>query len=297
MRLAAAAAVAWACAGVAALVLGLRVPWPKRFGGGGGIRDGGGARVRRVAWLQQAGLTVLPAQFAAASAAVGATVFVCGDVLFGPYVAAMPAVAAVCAPRAYYSRRRAQRLAVMQRAWPDGLRDLVSAVAAGMSIHQGLMELAAHGPEPLQQALVRYPSLSRAVGVTPALEIMRAELADPVSDRVIEVLVLASERGGSIVRAILSDLATAISADIKLLEALDTEILESRINARAVVVLPWFVLLVMNLSHGPFRAFYRSAAGLVVIVVGAVLSACGSALIARLGRTPNEQRVFDGARP
>ena len=108
-----------------------------------------------------------------------------------------------------------------------------------------------------------------------------------MSDRVIEVLVLAVERGGAIVRTILEELAVAIGADVKLLEALDTEVLESRINAGAVVALPWFVLLVLNLSHGPFRAFYRTPAGLVVVLAGGLLTLVGSAWIARLGRFPD----------
>ena len=125
---------------------------------------------------------------------------------------------------------------------------------------------------------------------------MRAELADPVSDRVIEVLVLAAERGGAIVRTILErSRAPRSRPTSSLLEALDTEVLESRINARAVVALPWFVLLVLNLSHGPFRAFYRTPAGFVVVLVGAVGDAwLGSMWIARLGRLPSEPRVFDG---
>ncbi len=46
-----------------------------------------------------------------------------------------------------------------------------------------------------------------------------------------------------------------------------------KINARAVLVMPWLVLVALTLRDGPFRAFYRSPAGLVVVLVGALLSA------------------------
>jgi tight adherence protein B len=291
MSLLAALVLGWTAAAIAALALGVRPPLPR---GGRAPSRHGGRQAPITVWLQQAGLAVTPVQFVAASSAAGAAVFVVSAALVGPYLALVPAGAAVCAPRVYYGRRRTQRLARIQRAWPDALRDLVGAVAAGLSLHQALVQLADHGPEPVRLALARYPSLARAVGSGAALEIVRADLADPVSDRVIEVLVLATDRGGGIVRAILADLAAAISADIKLLDALDTEILESRINARAVVALPWFVLFVLNLSRGPFRAFYRTPPGLVVVLVGAVASIVGSALIARLGHVPTERRVFDG---
>ncbi len=287
MRLLAAVATGWACAAFAALVSGVRLPLPR-------LRAGRRRPGDSAAWLQQAGLGVTPSQFVAASLLGGAAVFVVLSALVGPVLAFVPAAAACLAPRLYYGRRRVQRLAAIQRAWPDALREMVSAIAAGMSIHQALVELADRGPEPMRIALARYPSLSRALGVRSALELVRADLADPVTDRVIEVLVLAAERGGAIVRTIMSELADGITADVKLLEALDTDILESRINARAVVALPWCVLVVLNIGHGPFRAFYESSAGLVVVVIGALLSAVGSAWIARLGNLPTEPRVFGG---
>ncbi len=291
MRVGAAVAVGWTCAAAVALAAGVRLPLPRvRVSRSPSARPRTGGH----AWLQQAGLGVTPAQFAGASLLAGLAAFVVLGALVGPVLASVPAAMATLAPRSYYGRRRTRRLAVVQRAWPDALRDLVAATAAGLSIHQGLVELAERGPEPVRAALVRYPSLGRAMGTRGALEIVRAELADPVSDRVIEVLVLASERGGGIVRTILEELAAAIAADAKLLDALDTDILESRLNARAVVALPWFVLLVLDLAHGPFRDFYRTPAGLVVVVVGAVMSAAGSAWIARLGRLPTEPRLFAG---
>ena len=83
----------------------------------------------------------------------------------------------------------------------------------------------------------------------------------------LEVLILAHERGGAIVRDILDDLVDATTRDLKLLDELETEGLEMRINARAVVVLPWFVLVALTARPGPFRDFYRSAGGVVTLVL------------------------------
>ena len=106
-------------------------------------------------------------------------------------------------------------------------------------------------------------------GPAPALEIVKEELADPTSDRVLEVLILAHERGGAIVRTILEDLVDATTKDLKLLEELETEGLEMRINARAVVVLPWLVLVALTARPGAFRDFYRSGGGVVTLLLGA----------------------------
>jgi hypothetical protein len=50
--------------------------------------------------------------------------------------------------------------------------------------------------------------------------------------------------------------------------------------------------LVLTLRPGPFRTFYQSRAGLLVVIVGAALSGVGSWWISRLGRAHQEQRVF-----
>jgi len=172
------------------------------------------------------------------------------------------------------------------------LRDVIASIAAGRSLPQALNALAASGPSPLQDAFARFPMLARMLGTVPALEIIKEELADPTSDRVIEVLVLAYERGGQIVRDILEDLVKATTRDLKLLDEIETEGLEMKINARAVLVLPWLVLVALTIRPGPFRDFYRSFGGLIVVLVAGLLSLVGGFLIGRLGRTQGEERVF-----
>jgi tight adherence protein B len=247
----------------------------------------------RQLWLNQAGVAVTPKQFIAGSVAVGGIAFLAIAALTGaPLVAAVPAAGVAALPRAYFARRRAAHLRRVQAAWPDGLRDVIASIAAGRSLPQALNALAASGPAPLQEAFARFPMLSRMLGTVPALEVIKEELADPTSDRVIEVLVLAHERGGQIVREILEDLVAATTRDLKLLEEIETEGLEMKINARAVLVLPWLVLVALTIREGPFREFYRSTGGLVVVLVAGVLSLAGGYLISRLARTQGEQRVF-----
>ena len=130
------------------------------------------------------------------------------------------------------------------------------------------------------------------LGTVAALEIVEEELSDPTSDRVIEVLVLAHERGGRIVRDVLEDLVVATTKDLKVLEEIETEGLEMRINARAVLVMPWFVLVALTARPGAFRDFYQSTGGLLVIVAGALLSAVGYLWIRALVRRQAEIRVF-----
>ena len=98
--------------------------------------------------------------------------------------------------------------------------------------HPGGDEPGRDRPPALRVAFARFPQLARVLGTGPALELLKEDLADATSDRVLEVLILAHERGGAIVREILDDLVDATTRDLKLLDELETEGLEMRINAR-----------------------------------------------------------------
>ena len=125
---------------------------------------------------------------------------------------------------------------------------------------------------------------------------IKSDLADPTSDRVIEVLILAYERGGTVVPEILSDLADATTKDIWTLEEIRTDALEQKINSRIVFILPWLVLVAMTARAGPFREFYASPMGVLVAVIGGVMSLVGVVIASRLGAQPAEPRVFVSAR-
>ena len=250
-------------------------------------------RNRAATWLQQAGVGVGPGAFLSGSALAGAFTLLVGAALTGSvFVALAPAVAVAVLPRSYFGRRRRTRLREVQRAWPDGLRDILASISAGLSLTQAVTNLASNGPPALRVAFARFPELARVVGTGPALELLKDDLADATSDRVIEVLVLAHERGGAIVRDILADLVTATTRDLKLLDEIDTESLESRINARAVMVLPWLVLVALTARPGAFRDFYRSPGGLLTLLVAGALTAVGVVVLGRLVNEPVETRPF-----
>jgi tight adherence protein B len=292
MRVLAAMFVGVACALLAAALLGI-LPQPRPRG-----RRQGGRLARQQLWLQQAGLGISPARFCLASVGAGLVALLAFAVVSGSvFVGAVPAIAVALLPRAYFGRRRRVRMREVQRAWPDALRDLTASMAAGRSLTQSVSALGVSGPEALRPEFARFAELARVLGTGPALEIVKEDLADPTSDRVVEVLLLAHERGGAIVRTILEDLTDATTRDLKLLDELDTESLEMRINARAVVVLPWLVLLALTARPGEFRDFYRSPSGVLVVVIAAALSALGVVVLGRLGREEAEERVLTGGGP
>lgn len=262
---------------------------------GRGSRTGARRREQGALWLREAGVGLSPARFRLLR---GTLVLLALAVLVpltgSPAVAAVPAAALWSAPRVVLARRRHQRLRRLQQAWPDGLRELAASVSAGMSLPQALLAVARSGPQPLQEALARLPGLMPAVGFQAALESARADAADPTTDRIVEVLLLAHERGGSLLPEILADLSEATAADLHTAERIATAQLELRINARVVFALPWLVLCALTARPGPFREFYASTAGLPVVALGAALSGLGILIVGRLSHTPVEPRLMPG---
>jgi tight adherence protein B len=276
-----------------AVGLSLGVSPLRRLGPGPARRRGAG---RWQLWLDQAGARLSPRQFVAGSVAVGLAAFLLLATLTRtPGVALMPAIALACMPAAFFARQRAARLRAVQLAWPDALRQLSSSIGAGLSLERALADLAEAGPLPIRVAFARFPRLARALGPVPALEVIKEELANPTSDRVIEVLILAQRRGGQVLLSILEGLVEATTDDLNTQEEIKTNALEGKINARIVFALPWFVLVLLVARPGPFQAFYRAPAGLAIVVVAAVWSLLGLWLVSRFARLKGEPRVFGAA--
>lgn len=246
-------------------------------------------------WVAEAGWPWGPTRFAILRLGLGLVTFLAvRQVTSAAAVAFPPALFAVAFPVTVLRRRLLRRRAALLGAWPDGLRDLSASVAAGLSLPQALESLAHSGPLALRQTFAQFPALLPAVGMAGALERIRHQAADATTDRVVEVLLLAHERGGRMLPVLLNDLAEATARDGQLLERMATAQLELRINARAVFALPWLVLAVLTARPGPFRQFYASSRGFFVVGVGAALSVLGVVLVERLGRMPVEPRVFAG---
>lgn len=261
-----------------------------------GVKDRSRPRTRKAVWLKESGVDVTPGQFWLASLGAGLGTY---SVVFAltslPIVSLMPSLVVATLPKAYFSRKRAQRRDDVQRAWPDGLRDLLASVRSGASLPTAIEGLASFGPAPLRVAFQGFPVYSHSLGVVPALEMVKSDLSDPTSDRVIEVLILAYERGGAVVPEILADLADATTKDLWTLEEIRTDALEQKINSRIVFVLPWLVLVAMTARAGPFREFYASPMGVFVAAVGGVMSVVGVVIATKLGAQPTEPRVFVSA--
>jgi tight adherence protein B len=187
------------------------------------------------------------------------------------------------------ARRRADAL---RDAWPDVVDDLASAVRAGLSLPEALSQLALRGPEQLRPAFARFADDYRATGrFGDSVDRLKASLADPVADRVVETLRLAREVGGSDLGRLLRTLSAFLREDARTRGELESRQAWAVNAARLAVAAPWLVLALLSLRPEAVEA-YDSTAGLVVLATGGLLSVVAYRLMVRIGRLPREERVL-----
>lgn len=201
-------------------------------------------------------------------------------------------VIAAWAPVALVRLRARQRSDALRDAWPDVVDDLASAVRAGLSLPEALAQLAQRGPEQLRPAFRRFADDYRASGrFSDSVDRLKASLADPVADRVVETLRLAREVGGSDLGRLLRTLSAFLREDARTRGELESRQAWAVNAARLAVAAPWLVLALLSLRPEAVEA-YDSTAGLIVLATGGALSVVAYRLMIRIGRLPREERVL-----
>lgn len=251
-------------------------------------------RIRR--WLNQVGSPLTPLQFVAASAGIGLAAWLLLALVMGEWFASFfPAMACSGYLAWTYEKRRRERLRDIAEAWPDAIRLLLSYVRSGSTIPMAVTALASQGPLVLRSAFDGWEERSRLLGFTTALELVREQLADPTSDRVIEVLLIAHEWGGELVVSVLSDLANEVTEDLRTDRAIRAEGTTQRIESWVVGVTPWLLLVYLTASQGSYRTFYQSGTGRLVVLAAAIWWAMGLIVLHVLKKRDVEARVLGSA--
>lgn len=174
------------------------------------------------------------------------------------------------------------------------LDDIVSALRAGLGIGEALAALAARGPESLRPSFAEFSAQLQATGrLDPSLNALKDRLADPVADRVLEAMRLASRLGGHDLATMLRSLATSLRAENRARGELLARQSWSVNGARVAAIAPWAVLALLATRPGTIEAFANTA-GTAILIGGFLTTVCAYALMIRLGRLPDEPRVLVG---
>ncbi|PYG00441.1 type II secretion system protein F (GspF) [Georgenia satyanarayanai] len=236
---------------------------------------------------------VTPARLATASVVLAIIVLLLAyGFTASPPIAVCFAVMAAGVPSVLVRSRARRRQVELRAVWPEVVDDLISAIRAGLSLPEALTSLGERGPEEVRPQFRRFGEDYRVTGrFTESLDRLKARLADPVADRIIEALRITREVGGSDLVRLLRTLAQLLREDLRTRGELEARQSWTVNGARLATAAPWAVLLLLS-GRPETAAAFNSAAGVLVLATGAAVSGVAYWLMVRLGRLPEEARVL-----
>lgn len=201
------------------------------------------------------------------------------------------AVIAGLGPLGYVRSRARARRVRLRDVWPDAIDNVASGVRAGLALPEALTQLGVRGPEELRPAFRAFGEDYRISGrFNDCLDRLKEELSDPVGDRLVESLRIAREVGGSDLGRLLRTLSMFLREDARTRAELEARQSWTVNAARLAAASPWLILAILATRPESVRA-YSTAAGALVLLVGAAVTAFAYWLMLRLGRLPEDERV------
>lgn len=201
--------------------------------------------------------------------------------LFGAYV-----------PWMLVQRMRRRRRADLRELWPEVVDNLTSGVRAGLSLPEALAAIGERGPDQLRAPFGAFGRDYRATGAfNDSLDRLKTTLADPVGDRICESLRVAREVGGTDLGRLLTTLGSFLREDARARAELMARQSWSVSAARMAVAAPWLVLVLLSTRRETLAA-YDTAAGSIILTIGAVASVGAYRLMLTIGRLPEDRRVL-----
>ncbi len=249
-------------------------------------------RLRRL--IAQAGIARLsPAGVVAAMAGCGVFAFLLVIALTRALpIALCFALFGAVVPYALLSYQARRRQILLRDVWPDAVDHVRSAIRAGLTLPEALMQLGENGPEglrePFQEFSRDYRSGARFLD---ALDGLKARMADPVADRLVAALRLTREVGGADIGQLLQTLSEFLRQDARVRSELEARQSWTVNAARLAVAAPWVVLLLIGTQPAAVET-YRTAAGAGVLAVGLIVSVACYQLMLRIGALPQDERVI-----
>jgi tight adherence protein B len=209
-----------------------------------------------------------------------------------PAIAVCFAGMAAYAPLALVRMRARGRRAALRGLWPEVVDHLSSGIRAGLSLPEALGQLGHRGPAELRPAFTAFAEDYRVNGrFGDCLDALKARLADPVADRIVEALRLTREVGGTDLGRLLRTLSAFLREDARTRGELEARQSWTVNGARLAVAAPWIVLALLS-SRPEAASAYNTAAGAAVLALGAGCSIVAYQLMVRIGRLPEDVRVL-----
>jgi tight adherence protein B len=127
------------------------------------------------------------------------------------------------------------------------------------------------------------------------LERVKDELAQPSTDLIIEAVLISKTLGGAELMTILRLLGNFIREDLSLRREISVKQNWIKNSAHLSAGAPWILLLLLSTQRSTVEAFSNSS-GILILASGLVMTTVAYLWMNRLGRIPQQTRIFSGQR-
>ena len=234
---------------------------------------------------------VSPAMFmVTASLAALATGALVASLIPIPVVAVLAVGAIGFAGFGYVRKQRESRYRRLQQAWPGLIDHLRAGIRSGSDVTTAMMALPDTLPPDIRHGVEHFrAAIDRGMDTDAALMELASRCANPVSDRICQVLRMAHEVGGTDLPSVLLQLQQSVRSDLAVRE--DARAAQSWIRSAALLALcaPWIVLVVIGTREQTIGA-YQSVQGTVILLVGALVSVVAYRMMKSIGALPESAR-------
>jgi tight adherence protein B len=176
--------------------------------------------------------------------------------------------------------------------WPDVVDDLASAIRAGLSLPQAVIELCNSGPEQLRPAFQLCRDQYQASGdFNAGLNLIAKNLEDPQADKFVASLQIAHEVGGADLGVLLRTLSEVMREELVLRGEIVARQSWTVNGAKLAVAAPWVTALVLS-TRDTAANVYMSASGIRMLAICAVVSVLAYLAMMKIAELPTEKRLL-----
>jgi len=188
---------------------------------------------------------------------------------------------------------QARKIAINRaQAWPEILDLLISSLQSGASISESLSNLATVGPQSVRKEFDKF-SKSLIVGekFEVAVNNLKEEFADPITDQLFETLYFATKFGSKNTIKVLREISEYASADLALRAEINTRFGWIKNSANLAALAPWLLFIILRTQENA-RLAYLQPTGQLLMIFGVIATLLAYLWMSRIAKLPKAKRLF-----
>ena len=188
---------------------------------------------------------------------------------------------------------QARKIAINRaQAWPEVLDLLISSLQSGASISESLSNLATVGPQSIRKEFDKFSkSLIAGEKFEVAINDLKEEFADPITDQLFETLYFATKFGSKNTIKVLREISEYASADLALRAEINTRFGWIKNSANLAALAPWLLFIILRTQENA-RLAYLQPTGQLLMIFGVIATLFAYFWMSRIAKLPKAKRLF-----